>query len=153
MKFSKFFSGLILVWVLTLTACGGPEQFGEAVNETGALTVDALVQKLSQEKEFETTVSGKIRNACHSEGCWLEFEATDGSLVLVTYKDKAFHLPTGIEGRTAVVRGTAYVDSVTVDEQKAQAKEDGKTEAEINAITQTEYSLALEAVGVLLKEK
>lgn len=146
---------LILIFssLLLLFSCSDAGNYGAAVQEQGALTVDQLVARLGSEKEFEATVAGRVENACHGEGCWLELQAENGSLVMVTYKDKAFTLPTGIEGREVVMQGRAWVDSVSVEELKKNAGEEGKTAEEIQTIVNPEYSLNFEAAGVLLKEK
>jgi hypothetical protein len=150
MKFRLLLPVLIL---FLMAACGGPSNYGIAVNESEAITVDELVNRLEEEKSFTATVTGRVENACHGEGCWLELQDNNGSLVMVTYKDKAFHLPTGIEGRTVVMTGTAFIDSVSVEDLQAEAKKAGKTEDEILAINQPEYSLQFEATGLILKEK
>lgn len=142
-----------LLVLFLFVACGGPSNYGVTVNEAEAISVDELVARYANEKSFSATVSGKVENACHGEGCWLELQAGDGSLVMVTYKDKAFHLPTGIEGRAVVMTGKAFIDSVSVEALKAEAKETGKSEEEIQAITQPEYKLQFEAAGLVLKEK
>lgn len=138
---------------LSLFSCSDAGNYGAPVQEQGALTVNELVERLGSEKEFEATVAGRVQNACHGEGCWLELQSENGSLVMVTYKDKAFTLPIGIEGREVVMQGRAWVDSVSVEELKKNAEENGKTSEEIQAIVNPEYSLNFEAAGVLLKEK
>lgn len=139
--------------ILLLFACGGPKQYGEVVTEAEAISVDELVSRFESETEFQSTVMGKIENACHGEGCWLELQSSDGELVMVTYKDKAFTLPTGIEGRTVVMKGRAYLDSTSVDELRKLAREEGKPETDVEAILDPEYSLNFEASGLVLKEK
>lgn len=142
-----------LLPIFLLLACGGPKQYGEVVTEADAISVDELVSRIENETEFQTTVSGKIENACHSEGCWLELQSSDGALVMVTYKDKAFTLPTGIEGREVVMKGRAYLDSTSIDELRKLAREEGKPETEVETIINPEYSLNFEASGLVLKEK
>lgn len=142
-----------LLPIFLIIACGGPKQYGEGVTETEAISVDELVARLESETSFQTTVLGKIENACHGEGCWLELQSTDGALVMVTYKDKAFTLPTGIEGREVVMKGRAYLDSTSVDELRKLAREEGKPETDVEAIVNPEYSLNFEASGLVLKEK
>jgi len=132
-------------------ACSEQTKFGEPVTEPEAITTDQLVERLDAELSFDVTVKGTISDACRSEGCWLEISSTAGTPVFVTYKNEAFTLPLGITGRTAIIKGRAFVDSTTVEEQRAEAKEEGLSDDEIMAIQETVYSLALEATGVELK--
>ena len=51
-----------------------------------------------------------------------------------------------------IVNGRAFVTKVPVEELKHYAKDSGKSEEEIAAITEPEFTYAFEADGVLLKE-
>jgi hypothetical protein len=142
---------LMAILLTGIFACSEQTKFGEAVAESEAITTDQLVERLDAEFSFDVTVKGLISDACRSEGCWLEITSTAGTPVFVTYKNEAFTLPLGITGRTAILKGRAFVDSTTVEEQRAEAKEEGLSEDEIMAIQETVYSLSLEATGVELK--
>jgi len=144
---------ILLVPIFFLVACSGSGNYGETFNEAEAISVDSLVNRFSSEKEFPAIVSGSIENACHSEGCWLEVQSSSGSLVMVTYKDKAFTLPTGIEGKPVVMKGRAFMDSTSVEELRKVAREEGKPESEVETIQNPEYSLNFEASGLILKDK
>lgn len=149
MKIIQFaFLALVITGIF---ACSEQTKFGEPVTESEAISTDRLVERLDTDMSFDVTVKGLISDACRSEGCWLEITSTAGTPVFVTYKNEAFTLPLGITGRTAIIKGRAFVDSTTVDEQRAEAKEEGLSEADILAIQETVYSLALEATGVELK--
>ena len=134
-----------------ILACSQKTEFGEPVSESEAITTDQLVERLDTELSFDVTVNGVISDACRSEGCWLEISSSGGIPVFVTYKNEAFTLPLEIKGKSVIIKGRAFVDSTTVEEQRVEAKEEGMSEAEIMAIQETIYSLALEATGVKLK--
>jgi hypothetical protein len=144
---------VLLIPIFFLVACSNSGNYGETFNESEAISVDSLVNRFKTEKEFSATISGVVENACHSEGCWLEVQSSSGSLVMVTYKDKAFTLPTGIEGKAVIMKGRAFIDSTSIEELRKVAREEGKPESEVETIQNPEYSLNFEASGLILKDK
>ena len=72
--------------------------------------------------------------------------------VFVKFKDYGFFVPTDASG-DAIVEGKAYLEEVTVEELQHMAKDGGKTEAEIAAITEPKRELRFMADGVLIKGK
>jgi len=147
MKIQVFISFFI---ALFMWSCGEQKQFGSPVTEEGAVSVDAMAQLLTEQKEFLVKVKGEVQDACRSEGCWLELATSSGETVFVTYKDKAFTIPQKLKGRTLIIEGRAYVDSVSIEDLQKEAREEGMSETEWQAITEPEYSLAIEAAGVLI---
>ncbi len=71
----------------------------------------------------------------------------------VTFKDYGFFVPLDSKGREVVMQGKAYADTVTVDMLKHYAEDAGKSQEEIDAITEPEVANAFEATGVLVEAK
>lgn len=71
----------------------------------------------------------------------------------VRFKDYGFFVPKeGAEGKTAVVEGFAFVDTLSVDHLRHLAEDAGQTAEEIAAINEPEISINFEAHGVVIKE-
>ena len=73
--------------------------------------------------------------------------------VFVKFKDYGFFVPTDTDGGEAIVEGKAYLEEVSVDELRHMAKDRGKSEEEIAAITEPQRELRFMADGVLLKSE
>ena len=61
-------------------------------------------------------------------------------------------MPKDIKGKEVIVNGLAFVEEMSVKDQKHYAKDGGKSEAEIAEITSPKKTLGFEADGVLLKD-
>ena len=71
---------------------------------------------------------------------------------MVYMKDHAFFVPLdGVQGNQAVIQGKAYYDTVSVDMQKHLLEDAGAPQAEIDAVSEPKFELAIEAAGVLIK--
>lgn len=71
--------------------------------------------------------------------------------IFVKFKDYGFFVPLNCEGRTAVMEGWAYKDVQSVEELKHYAFDAGKTQEEIDSITEPEVTYTFLADGVVLK--
>jgi hypothetical protein len=60
-------------------------------------------------------------------------------------------VPLVSDGRTALMRGTAYIDTIDVDMLRHFAEDAGQTQEEIDAITQPEIEWSFEATGVYIR--
>jgi hypothetical protein len=95
-------------------------------------------------------VAGEITSSCQSEGCWLNFKDPEGGEVFVDWNHE-FNIPIqNYEGKTAFVEGTAVFDTISVEELKHFALDEGKSKAEIDSITQPAFQLTIRATGVRL---
>ena len=86
------------------------------------------------------------------KGCWMVVELPEQIDVRVTFKDYGFFVPKNIENTEVIVKGKAFLDEMSVEDQKHYAEDEGKSEAEIAAITSPKSSRAFVANAVLLKQ-
>jgi hypothetical protein len=70
---------------------------------------------------------------------------------MVTFKDYGFFVPLESGGKTALMKGIAYYDTISVEMLKHYAEDAGKSEEEIALITEPELAISFEASGVKLK--
>jgi hypothetical protein len=72
--------------------------------------------------------------------------------VMVKFKDYGFFVPKDIEGKEVVLNGIAFVDLMSIDDQKHYAKDAGKSREDIERITKPEKTFTFEADGVLIRQ-
>ncbi|WP_242158251.1 DUF4920 domain-containing protein [Aestuariivivens sediminis] len=97
--------------------------------------------------KFKATVS----DVCQVKGCWMKLTLDDKSEVMVRFKDYGFFVPKTIKNKEVIVSGLAYIDELTVEDQRHYAEDAGQPSDEISRITEPKHIFAFEADGVLLK--
>lgn len=145
---------------LFLLACKGKEvsvnyaSFGEEISIDNAISKEEMMmqfQNLKAGDTIETKFASKVNKVCNAKGCWMKIDlGSDESMV--KFKDYGFFVPMNAEERKVIVSGKAYVTEQSVTDQKHYAQDAGKTEEEINLITEAKYTYAFLADGVLLEE-
>ena len=127
--------------------------YGEEITPENAISVEELDNKMANNTSLNTKVEGKIIETCGKKGCWMSVDMGDGDDMLVTFKDYGFFVPTeGVGGKTAVFEGVCVHDTLSVDWLRHVAEDAGRSQEEIEAITEPEIALAFEATGVIIKE-
>ena len=127
------------------------QHFGETITEENTLTPTEFINTVEEQGEATAKVAGEVTNVCAMKGCWMTMNI-DGQEMMVRFKDYGFFVPKDAAGKTAVVQGQANVDTVDVATLRHYAEDAGKSEAEINAITEPEVKLSFEADGVILRD-
>lgn len=129
--------------------------FGETINEKNALSSVAMSEKYAAMAVSDTLTakfSGRVTQVCKVKGCWMKVQLENGNETMVRFKDYGFFMPHDIKGKEVVMNGFAFVEEMSVEDQQHYAKDAGKTNDEINAITEPKKSFGFEADGVLIKE-
>lgn len=154
MVIRKFAFTILLCVVLTFTAFAQqePAHFGEEISEKGALLPADFLKTMDGKTETETKVKAKITNVCQMKGCWMTLDMGNGKEVMVRFKDYGFFVPKDAAGKTAVVKGKAFIDNISVETLRHYAEDAGKSKEEINAITEPEQRLSFTADGVIIQE-
>lgn len=125
--------------------------YGEAITPEGAISTDELVKVMTEKDEFATKVECTILTSCTKKGCWMDVELPDGGVMKVRFMDYGFFVPTkGLEGKKAVMQGTATREVVDVPTLRHYAEDAGKSKEEIELITDPETNLMFLADGVLI---
>jgi hypothetical protein len=129
--------------------------FGAAVKPGPALNYDQLYSKMQSVQTMPAKVNAKVNAVCQSKGCWMNLVSdTDPAkpAMRVRFKDYAFFMPKDLAGQRVTIEGTATVEETSVEDLRHYAKDAGKSEAEINAITQPKRELTFEASGVVIEK-
>jgi len=161
---------LVFLCVLMLNACKNKKE--ESIEEREVIEVtykyfgnkiiasDAIAAS-SMASHYKTMLVGdsinskmiaKVNSVCQAKGCWMRLDLDDGNEVMVKFKDYGFFMPKDISGKEVIINGKAFVEEVSVDEQKHYAEDAGKSKQEIALITSPKRTYSFEADGVLLKE-
>ena len=95
-------------------------------------------------------LSGTVSDVCRTMGCWLEIEDGEGTRVLVMNKDHAFFIPRNARGRLVHAVGFSIREEHSVEFLKHLAMDAGKSQAEIDAITEPKTRVLFIAEAVVL---
>ncbi len=142
----------LLAFIFLATSCmhdAVPKFYGKQFDTARAITVNELAQKMQGQTKMDAVVKGKVTSVCKAEGCWMNLENTAGDDVFVDWNHD-FNVPINCENKTAIINGYAFYDTTTVEELKHFAKDEGKSQEEIDLITQPKPQLAFKATGVKL---
>ena len=112
-----------------------------------------LYNNLNTGDTLQVKFEAKVNSVCKKKGCWMRLAIGEQEEAFVKFKDYAFFVPKNSAGETAVVNGKAYVENVSVEEQRHMAEDAGKSEEEIAAITEPKSTLAFMASGVKYQMK
>ena len=125
---------------------------GTHIHAEGAVAATQLEQLLSDKERIDVKLTGEITACCQHSGCWMDVRISDDQVMNVTFKDGEFTVPKDVTGKTVVMDGTAYKELVPVERLKAYAKDEGKSQEEIDAITEPGYEYTFLAHGIIIEE-
>lgn len=129
--------------------------FGSKITADKALSKEQMTQKYASLKKGDTVnvkFKSKIMSVCKKKGCWMKMDLADNKESFIRFKDYGFFVPLNADNSEAVVSGKAFLDVISVDELKHYAKDGGKSQEEIDKITQPKITYAFQADGVLIQE-
>lgn len=127
--------------------------FGKLIDFEGAIGGEEMLdefQALQDADTLETKFLATVTDVCKSKGCWMKLNLKNGEEVMVKFKDYGFFVPMDIEGREVVVNGIAFVDNMSVDDQKHYAEDAGESQEDISQIKEPKRTFEFEADGVLI---
>lgn len=131
--------------------------FGDSITTDGAISQEEMAAKYESMKPNDTLdvkFVSQIKATCKKKGCWMTLALVKDQEAFIKFKDYAFFVPKeGAENHTAIVSGKAFIEETSVDQLKHEAKDAGKTQAEIDQITQPSKNYRFMANGVLIATK
>lgn len=130
------------------------QSFGDEISDEMVMTEEDMVEKYKNLKPGDTVAvkfASKVKEVCQKKGCWMYLDMGEDR-AMVRFKDYEFFMPKDITGQEVIVSGNAYVEEMSVEDQRHYAEDGGKSEDEIAAITIPKRTLAFEANGVLIPE-
>lgn len=146
--------------VLIFTACKGQqetsqtgEKFGKEITAENAIDFETLLARVEKEETVETKVRAKVAGVCQAKGCWMNLVSSktdDETSIFVKFKDYAFFMPLDLAGKEVIIEGKAYKEVTTVEELRHYAEDEGKSQEEIEKITEPVEELKFMADGVII---
>lgn len=127
------------------------KNYGKSMTADGAVDVAEIPELMTGKDSLQVKVTGSVVDVCQMRGCWMTLRIDDETTVRVRFKDYAFFVPKDISGKTAVVQGVATRRTVPVDELRHLAGDEGKSQAEIDAIKAPAEEWTMTAEGVLIQ--
>jgi hypothetical protein len=130
--------------------------FGEEITPDSAITQAEMLEMFKNMKEGDTLpikFKSTILDVCQKKGCWMSMDLEGDKDAFVRFTDYGFFVPLDAASQESIVEGRAFLSIVTVDELKHYAKDGGKTQEEIDAITEPKITYAIQADGVLIQNK
>lgn len=148
---SIFFNTFLVFFMLTgfqgITAQSS--QHGESFELKKSINKTSDVfQDLKVSESVNTQIKGTITDVCQVKGCWMKVNLADEKEVFVKFKDYGFFVPTDSAGKEVAMNGQAFVEEISVEDQRHYAMDKGATEEAIAKITQPKKTLRFEADGV-----
>lgn len=162
---------ILVVFTLLIFSCKGQDKqkeeglnpvekvnyasFGASFNVKDAFKSEVITKKyenLSAKDTIETKFSAVVSEVCQAKGCWMKLKLDGGSEAMVKFKDYSFFMPKGIAGEQVVVNGKAFIEEMSVQEQRHYAKDGGESDEAIALIVTPKKTFRFEADGVLLKQ-
>lgn len=129
--------------------------YGLKIDESGAVKSGSVLlqyENMSINDTLALKFSAKVSDVCMVKGCWMKLELGDTRETMVKFKDYGFFVPKEAIGKDVVVNGIAYVEEMSVEDQRHFAKDAGKSAGEIAQIKVVKRVFAFEADGVLIKK-
>ncbi len=129
--------------------------FGSKITADKALTKEQMLKKYASLKKGDTIAlkfKSRIKSVCKKKGCWMKMDLADNKESFVRFKDYGFFVPLNADDSEAIVSGRAFLDVISVDELKHYAKDGGKSQDEIDKITESKITYAFQADGVLIQK-
>ena len=126
--------------------------YGDTISPEDAVAAENLMDMMAGKDSVPVKVAGNINASCAMKGCWMKMDLGNDEQMHVTFKDYGFFVPKDMKEGKAIIEGYASVDTLDVAYLRHLAQDAGKSQEEIDAITEPEVSLTYVATGVLIEE-
>ncbi len=130
------------------------QSFGEQIDDQNVASKEEMIEKYKNLQVGDTVAvkfTSKVNSVCQAKGCWMRLDLGDAES-FVKFKDYGFFMPKDIAGQEVIVEGKAFVEETSVEDLKHFAMDAGKSQEEIDAITEPELTYAFISSGVLIPQ-
>lgn len=126
--------------------------YGEELATTPIYKMESFNDVSVGNEPMTLALEGKIKAVCKKKGCWMKMDNPNGDDLFVSF-DYVFLVPKNADGRRAVIEGVLSNDTTSVEYLKEIARDAGKSQTDIDKITEPEISKTFLAKSVLIKRK
>ena len=133
---------------------GDYASFGKEITADGAVSEQEMLAQYAAMQPGDTATvkfASKVNSVCQAKGCWMKLQLDPETEAMVKFKDYDFFVPKDIAEADAIVEGKAYVEEMSVEDQRHYAEDAGDSAEEIAAITEPKKVYNFMADGVLIK--
>ena len=127
--------------------------FGATITAENATAASELPALLANKEQVNAKLTGDIQAVCKMSGCWMDVAMDNDEIIHITFKDDAFVLPKDADGKSTVFEGVGSFEEIPVSMLKHLAEDEGKSQEEIDAITEPKMEYVFVAHGVIIKDK
>lgn len=128
---------------------------GEKITEQEAVNKEAMAALYDAMKPGDTVnvkFSSTVNEVCQSKGCWMKMDLGEKE-AMIKFKDYAFFMPKDIAGKEVILNGKAFIEEMSIEDQKHFAEDAGKSEDEIADIKENKRTLSFISDGVLILQE
>ena len=152
MKKTFLFIPTLLIIVSTATGQSF-NNYGENISPDITHAYSSLKASIQNESVDNVTLEGEIVQTCPKKGCWVRMKVSESDTLMVRFKDYGFFIPKeGMEKKKVIVKGKAFMDTMSVEILRHYAEDAGSSEQEILKITEPKYIVHFLADGVLIEK-
>lgn len=140
--------------VETMAIAKNYQTFGDEISDAEILTTEEMNEKFQNLKVGDTVnlkFVSEVKEVCQKKGCWMKVDLGEEE-AMVRFKDYAFFMPKDLAGKEIILGGKAYIEEMSVEDQRHYAEDGGATPEEALAITEPKRTFSFEANGVLIPE-
>jgi hypothetical protein len=130
------------------------QSFGDKITAENVMSRDDLIEKYKKLKPGDSVhvkFTSEVKEVCQNKGCWMKMDMGEEQ-AMVRFKDYGFFMPKDLAGTEVIVEGYAFVDEMSVEDQRHYAEDAGKSPEEIAAITEPKRTLSFTSSGVLIPQ-
>lgn len=132
------------------------ESFGDEFKINSLLSSSEAMAEFSDLQDGDSIrvqFKAPTKDVCKAKGCWMVVDLGENETARVSFKDYGFFVPKDTEpGTKVILDGWAHIKTTSVDDLKHLAQDAGKSQEEIDAITEPEVGYSIVADGVLMKK-
>jgi hypothetical protein len=126
------------------------EVYGDSIKDENVIDLSSISTAIGENDELDIKVKGKVDSVRSDKICWLMMKLNNGEYMKVSFSDSVVVVPQQIKGREVIIDGQAYKDTSSVEDLLTEAKQAGKTEAEIAKIKTPKVKLLYKATGLVV---
>ena len=150
----KIFLFIPTLLIIVSTATGQSfNNYGEKFSPDITHAYSSVKASIQNKSMDNVTLEGKIVQTCPKKGCWVRMKVSESDTLMVRFKDYGFFVPKeGMEKKKVIVKGKAFMDTMSVEILRHYAEDAGSSEQEILKITEPKYIVNFLAAGVLIEK-
>ncbi|MAX80945.1 MAG: DUF4920 domain-containing protein [Crocinitomicaceae bacterium] len=129
-----------------------PYQAGAEFDASLAVTpVEMLEMRKGYDGDsLDVVLAANINECCKKKGCWMTIDLENGDDMLVRFRDYDFFVPLNADGRSTILKGKVFRDTVSVETLRHYAEDAGASADSIAKITEPTISYSFLADGVVV---